>query len=85
MTLVEGQTVLLGMRVETTAGARRTVARSTSDPDIAKVRRGKLTYLASVLALSPGVTQITATSTVDRAKSGAITVTVVQDAAATGM
>ena len=58
---------------------------SISDPDVAKVRHGKLTYLARVEALSEGVTQITATSVVDRTKADTITVTVLPAVVVTGL
>ena len=84
LTLLEGEVEYLFVRVETTGDARKTVSWSISDPDVAKVRHGKLTYLAWVEALSEGVTQITATSFVDRTKADTITVTVLPAAAMAG-
>lgn len=85
MTLLEGRTARLDVRVETTGEARRTVSWSVSDPHVARVLHGKLTYLASVEGLNAGVTQITATSFVDRSKSDTITVTVLPAVAVTGL
>ena len=75
--LVAGTARHLPLRVETTGNARRTVSWSVSDPNVVKLQRSKASHLAGAVALSPGVSQVTATSTVDRTKSDTVTVTVI--------
>ena len=76
VTLLVGQTRHLPLRVETTGDARKTVSWSISDPSVVKLQRSRASWIGGVVALSGGVTQVTATSTVDRSKSDTITVTV---------
>jgi len=76
VTLVVGETRRLPLHVETTGDARKTVSWSVGDPSVAKLQRSRTSLIAGVVALSEGVTQVTATSSIDRTKSDTVTITV---------
>ena len=70
-TLVVGQTLTLTATVKVLGGAATTVTWKSSDAAVASIdKNGKVT------ALKAGTAKMTATSTVDKTKTAAVTITV---------